>query len=70
MKTPAILPISKSMVESIRRIAVNCFALLVICAVLTSVAWVFDLTPGAILNGNWSEIDDHPTNWNDVVLHP
>ena len=38
--------------------------------VFVVVAWVSGFTPDGILYGHWPEIDDHPTNWDDVVLHP
>lgn len=37
---------------------------------LLMLAWFCGLTPDYIFYGDWSDTDEHPTNWLDSAQHP
>lgn len=45
-------------------------AVLLLSAVLATLAWACGITPAGIAYGQWTRNDDHPTNWYDSALHP
>ncbi len=48
----------------------NLAALCCASCILLLLAFIMGLTPGALLDGHWTAVNDHPTNWDDLALHP
>ena len=50
-----------------RDLARNIVCTVFVVALFVAMAEVFGFIPEG--NGQWPEIDDHPTNWSDTALH-